>query len=115
MCSSDLRLIGLSKAKELYYTADRVTAEEGERLGLFNKVFPEDSFRQDAMNYAKAIANGPTAALGRMKTNLNSGINQSLYESLLLEAENLIEGGGSREAREAISAFMEKRSPEFHK
>ena len=109
------RLIGLSKAKELYYTADRVTAEEGERLGLFNKVFPEDSFRQDAMNYAKAIANGPTAALGRMKTNLNSGINQSLYESLLLEAENLIEGGGSREAREAISAFMEKRSPEFHK
>lgn len=109
------RLIGLSKAKELYYTADRVTAEEGYAMGLFNRVFPQESFRQDAMNYARAIANGPTAALGRMKTNLNSGIDQSLQASLVLEAENLIDSGGSSEAREAISAFMEKRPPEFHK
>lgn len=109
------RLIGLSKAKELYYTADRVTAAEGYAMGLFNRVFPQESFRQDALDYARAIANGPTAALGRMKTNLNSGIDQSLQASLVLEAENLIESGGSSEAREAISAFMEKRSPEFHK
>jgi len=109
------RLIGLSKAKELYYTADRVSAEEAARLGLINKVYPQKTFRDDAMEFARQIANGPTMALGRMKINLNRGVNQPLRESLLLEAEHLIAGGGSNESREAIRAFMEKREPEFHK
>ena len=109
------RLIGLSKAKELLYTADRVNAEEGASLGLFNKVFPHESFREDALAYAAAIANGPTNALGRMKVNLNRGVEQSLRESLVLEAEHMIGNTGDGEAKEAISAFMAKRTPEFHK
>ena len=108
------RLIGLSKAKELFYTARRVSAEEGERLGLFNQVFPEETFRDDAFTYAREIANGPSATLSRMKTNLNQGVNQGLKASLLLEAQHLIESAGSAEAKEAISAFMEKRTPKFH-
>jgi|TARA_Y100000310_G_scaffold195356_1_gene195336 2-(1,2-epoxy-1,2-dihydrophenyl)acetyl-CoA isomerase len=109
------RLIGLAKAKELYYTADRVDAEEGARLGIFNKVFPEDTFREDALAYAARIANGPTNALGRMKINLNRGVGQSLRESLILEAQHLIGSAGGNESKEAISAFMEKRAPQFHK
>lgn len=109
------RLIGLAKAKELYYTADRVNAEEGLRLGIFNRVFPEDSFREDAFAYARNVARGPTNTLGRMKINLNRGMDQSLRDSLVLEAEHLIASGGDAESREAIRAFMEKRSPEFHK
>ncbi|MGV0034401.1 MAG: enoyl-CoA hydratase-related protein [Candidatus Azotimanducaceae bacterium WSBS_2022_MAG_OTU7] len=108
------RLIGLSRAKELFYTARRVDAEEGERLGLFNQVFPRESFRNDAFTYAREIANGPSGTLSRMKTNLNQGVNQDLQASLLLEAENLIESAASTEAKEAISAFMEKRTPTFH-
>lgn len=108
------RLIGLAKAKELFYSADRVGAEEGERLGLFNRVFPAETFREDAMDYARSIANGPTAALGRMKKNLNAGMDQDLASSLRQEAEHLIASSGSDEAREAISAFMEKRRPDFH-
>lgn len=108
------RLIGLAKAKELFYTADRVGAEECSRLGIFNKVFPRNSFRDDAFNYAAGIANGPTNALGRMKINLNQGMDQSLRDSLALEAEHLVASMGDREAREAIAAFMEKRSPSFH-
>ena len=49
-----------------------------------------------------------------MKKNLNRGGNQDLRESLLLEAEHLIDSAGSSEAREAIIAFMEKRPPKFH-
>ena len=108
------RLIGLSKAKELFYTARRVSAEEGERLGLFNQVFPEETFRDDAFTYAREIANGPSDTLSRMKTNLNQGVSQGLKASLLLEAQHLIESAGSAEAKEAISAFMEKRTPKFH-
>ncbi|MGI9322972.1 MAG: enoyl-CoA hydratase-related protein [Pseudomonadales bacterium] len=108
------RLIGLARAKELFYTGRRVHAEEAARLGIFNEVFPADTFRDDALAYAEKIAMGPTATLGRMKINLNRGMDQSLRESLALEAQHLIDSGGS-EAREAISAFMEKRSPVFHK
>lgn len=108
------RLIGLSKAKELYYTSDRINAEECARLGIFNKVFSQTTFRQEALDYAKKIANGPTMALGRMKVNLNKGVDQSLKESLALEAQHLIECGGTKESKEAITAFMEKRTPDFH-
>jgi 2-(1,2-epoxy-1,2-dihydrophenyl)acetyl-CoA isomerase len=108
------RLIGLAKAKELYYSADRVGAEEAARLGIFNKVFPQDSFREDALAYAAGFANGPTNALGRMKKNLNQGMQQSLRDSLVLEAEHLVACMGDPEAKEAIVAFMEKRAPSFH-
>ncbi len=108
------RLIGLARAKELFYTAARVGAEEAARLGLFNKVVPQDNFADEALNYAREIANGPTMALGRMKMNLNRGMDQSLRDSLVLEAEHLIASSGTAESREAISAFMEKRPPSFH-
>ncbi len=108
------RLIGLAKAKELFYTARRVGAEEGARLGIFNEVFPQEGFREDAFAYAAAIANGPTRTLGRMKVNLNRGMDQSLRDSLILEAEHLIAGGGDSESKEAISAFLAKRTPIFH-
>jgi len=108
------RLIGLAKAKELFYTAARVKAEEALHLGLFNKVFPQTSFSADALDYAREIANGPTMALGRMKVNLNSGMDQSLRDSLVLEAEHLIASAGTVESKEAISAFMDKRPARFH-
>ena len=108
------RLIGMAKAKELYYTAERVYAAECERIGLFNRVFSQETFRADALAYAAHIADGPTNALGRMKVNLNAGADQSLRDSLALEAQHLIESMQDPEAREAISAFMEKRPPAFH-
>ncbi|HCC45608.1 MAG TPA: enoyl-CoA hydratase, partial [Gammaproteobacteria bacterium] len=108
------RLIGLAKAKELFYTADRVNAEDGLRLGIFNAVFPENSFRDESFAYACELANGPTATLGLMKKNLHAGMDQPLSDSLRLEAEHLISAIGADEAKEAISAFMEKRQPRFH-
>ena len=108
------RLIGLAKARELFYTADRIYAEEAERLGIFNRVYPEASFREDALAFAAGIANGPTHALGRMKINLNTGMDQSLRDSLVLEAEHLVGVRDNKESAEAIRAFMEKRPPVFH-
>lgn len=108
------RLIGLAKAKELCYMADRVGADEAARLGIFNKVFPQESFREDALAYAAGLANGPTNALGRMKKNLNQGMQQSLRDSLVLEAEHMVACMVDAEAEEAIVAFMEKRAPSFH-
>ncbi len=108
------RLIGLAQAKEMFYLSERIIAEEAQTLGLVNRVFPQASFRKQAFEYAKTIANGPTQALGRMKKNLHQGLGQGLPDSLALEATHLIESMGTHESKEAISAFMEKRTPKFH-
>ncbi|MEM8562167.1 MAG: enoyl-CoA hydratase-related protein [Pseudomonadota bacterium] len=108
------RLIGLAKAKELFYRAERVGAEEALHLGLVNEVFPDAIFQEKALAYAASLANGPVNALARMKKNLNAGIEQGLHDSLVLEAEHLIASINDPEAKEAISAFMEKRAPVFH-
>ena len=99
----------------MFYTADRVGAEEGLRLGIFNQVFPEATFRQDAFAYTRNIGNGPTTILGLMKKNLHAGMDQQLGASLRLEAEHLISNIGADETKEAIGAFMEKRQPQFYK
>ena len=100
------RLIGLAKAKELYYFSERVTAAESAQLGLVNKVFADVTFRQEAFAYARKLANGPTKALSRMKKNLNSGLDQGLTDSLTMEAKHMILSGGTDESLEAIRAFI---------
>ena len=107
------RLIGQSKAKELMFFGDRVSAEECAHLGLVNAVFPADTFRDDAFAYAKRLANGPTMSLSRMKRNVNRGGLQGLRESLALEAEHMVATFQTEDAKEAVRAFMEKRPPEF--
>ncbi len=107
------RLLGQSKAKELMFLSERVGAEECARIGLVNRVFGADTFRDDAFAYARRLANGPTVALSRMKRNLNRGALQGLRESLALEAEHMVMSFQTEDAREAIRAFAEKRKPEF--
>lgn len=109
------RLIGLSRAKEMFYRSTRVNAAEALDMGLINKVFSNETFREEAFNYAREIANGPNIALGLMKKNLNRGFDQSLAASLAMEAQHLISCAGTNEAKEAISAFMEKRTPQFQR
>jgi enoyl-CoA hydratase/carnithine racemase len=107
------RLVGQGRAKELMFCSERVDAEECERLGLVNRVFDPETFRDDAHAFARNIANGPATALRLMKRNLNRGAQQGLRESLAMEAQHMILSGQSEDAGEAIRAFLEKRPPAF--
>lgn len=109
------RLVGLARAKSLFFFSPRLSAQDAHAIGLVDRVFPAATFRDEALKYAIAVANGPTQALIRMKQNLQAGLMQSLEESFALEAKHMIESGGGSEAREAIAAFKEKRSPVFFK
>ena len=88
------RLIGLARAKELFYLSDRIDAETCLSIGLFNRVFPEASFREDAFEFARRLAYGPSLAYSRMKKNLNDGMDMGLRESLELEATHMVDGAG---------------------
>ncbi len=108
------RLVGLARAKSLFYHSLRLTAAEALDIGLVDRVFPAATFREAALGYAVDLAHGPTQTLARIKQNLQSGLDQTLNDAFAMEARNMIASGASAEAREAISAFKEKRRPSFH-
>ncbi len=107
------RLIGTARARELMFTAARVDSATCERLGLVNRVVPDDRFREDAFEFARRLANGPAVALGRMKDNLDNALTQPFLTALDGEAERLIEVAQTADHKEAVRAFIEKRSPNF--
>jgi 2-(1,2-epoxy-1,2-dihydrophenyl)acetyl-CoA isomerase len=108
------RLVGPAKARELYFTGDPIDAREAERIGLVNRVVPDDQLASETQALAGRMAKGPPIALARMKQNMNLGL-VSDYPTLLdAEAENMVMTGTTQDNREAIKAFLEKRPPTFH-
>jgi 2-(1,2-epoxy-1,2-dihydrophenyl)acetyl-CoA isomerase len=106
-------LVGSAKARELYFLADVIGADEALRIGLANRVVPAASFRDDVHAIASRIANGPTIAYGYMKANLNAALNHEFNELLDREAWGQTMTGRTEDHREAVKAFLEKRAPTF--
>ena len=107
------QLVGTSVAKSLYFTSRRVGAEEGYRLGIFNEIYEDEDFRSRFIEFAEEIAQGAPIALGLMKQNLNRACEEPFEVCLDYEAENLMKCAGTDDHKEAVSAFLEKRKPNF--
>lgn len=107
------RLVGPAKARELFYTAERVDARECLRLGLVNRVVPDALLVQASLDWARQLAAGPPVALRYMKDNLNRALTESLRACLDVEAERMVQGAMTEDYLEAVAAFSEKRTPVF--
>lgn len=107
------RLVGPAIAKELYFTSRRVFSDEAHRLGLLNAVYPDATFREDALTFAKTVAAGPPIAMGYMKEHINQAQHLRVGEAFDLEAEHLMRCATSEDHQEAVEAFLEKREPKF--
>jgi len=107
------QLVGSAKARELYFLADIIDANEALRVGLANRVFPAASFKDEVEKVARRIANGPTVAYTHMKANLNLAITHEFRELLDREAWGQTLTGHTEDHREAVKAFLEKREPKF--
>jgi 2-(1,2-epoxy-1,2-dihydrophenyl)acetyl-CoA isomerase len=107
------QLVGSGKAKELYYFSDRLSADEAERLGIVNAVFPADEFEQAVMDRARRLAEGPAVAYRYMKENLNRAATGDLGECMDLEVTHHLRTGLTEDHREAARAFADKREPSF--
>jgi 2-(1,2-epoxy-1,2-dihydrophenyl)acetyl-CoA isomerase len=108
------QLVGSSKAKELYYFSERLSAEDAERLGIVNAIFPAADFEQEVITRARRLAAGPSVAYRYMKENLNRAVTGDLGDCLDLEATHHVHTGLTQDHREAALAFIEKRDPHFH-
>ena len=108
------RLVGSSKAKELYYFSERLSAQDAERLGIVNAVFAPADFEREVMDRARRLAHGPTLAYRYMKENLNRAVSGDLGDCMDLEVTHHVHTGLTEDHREAAQAFVDKREPRFH-
>ena len=107
------RLVGTARARELMFTAEKVDAERCERIGLFNRVVPDDKLQDEAFALAKSFAEGPALALRYMKDNLDEALSFDFATARDQEAERLLRLTATSDHREAVQAFVEKRKPVF--
>ena len=107
------QIVGTAKARELYYTAELVDAQQALALGLVNRVVPDARLEEETMALARKIADGPRVALRYMKRNMNAAESNTLKEQLDLEAWHHTRTGMTEDHKEAARAFVEKREPVF--
>ena len=107
------QLVGTARARELFYTGERVPAARCEALGIVNRVVPDDQLKDETLALARRLAAGPTVAYRHMKANLDRALRADLPTCLAQEAEGLVRSAQTADHREAVRAFIEKREPKF--
>jgi 2-(1,2-epoxy-1,2-dihydrophenyl)acetyl-CoA isomerase len=107
------RLVGWKRAAELMFTGDMVSAQQAKEMGLINEVVPDDELGVFALNLAGRLADAPTAAIGRIKQMLDASATNDIASQLDLERTTQIESGKTKDFREGVASFLEKRPPRF--
>jgi len=106
-------LIGYQRAAELLLLGEPFTAQKAKEIGLVTEVVPEDQLSDTAMAQAKKLASKPAASLRLTKRLMKQGQMAAVEQQIKLEASHFGERLDSPEAKEAFSAFLEKRKPDF--
>jgi enoyl-CoA hydratase/carnithine racemase len=107
------RVVGLSKATELLYTGDFISAQEAERIGLYNRVVPGDQLVAATKEFAERLARGPAFAIAKTKELLDREEHMNLEAALECEAQAQAICMQHPDYREAYEAFVNKREAKF--
>lgn len=109
------RLVGAGKAKELIFTAKIINAEEAEKIGLVNSVVPQEELMDKVMEMAKQIAANSPMAVKYAKSAINRGYETDIETGMYIERDIFGLCFASEEQIEGMTAFVEKRKPDFDK
>ncbi len=107
------RLVGPLKANELIFSGDIISADEALKLGLINRIFPENELESVTKEFAKRLANGPTFAIGKAKQLVNRSLMENLETQMENEEQVIIACSRTEDFKEGVAAFFEKRKPNF--
>ena len=107
------RLVGMQRAKELLFLGDDVSAEEAQRLGLVNRVVPDEQLIPTATEFADRLAAGPTRALAFTKALCNRSLDSDRATAFHEEAWAQDANMRTDDAQEGVQSFVERRAPEF--
>lgn len=107
------RLVGMRRAMELMLTNRRLSAAEALEWGLINQVVPADELMDTVMTIAGKLAAGGTLAFGAVKRMLHESFSGTLETQMEMEARSIAAMSHTHDGREGITAFFEKRKPDF--
>jgi len=107
------RLVGIQKAKELFFFGDDVPAAEAHRIGLVNRVVPRAELQATLEEMAGRLAQGPTKAIWIAKWLTNRALDVDRATSLYDEAIGQELVTNTRDSKEGIASFVERRPSEF--
>ena len=107
------RLVGWKRASELMMTGKLTNAAAALEMGMINSVVPDDQLMAHAMAMAEQLAGAPTAAIGRIKELLEASATNDYGAQLELERKAQLQSGQTKDFKEGVAAFIEKRPPKF--
>ena len=108
------RLVGVSKALELMWTGDKIDAREAERIGMVNKVVPNENLMKSAQEFARVLAKGPSLAIEMIKRMAYTALkSDSVMTQMAVEDFMQQVCRESEDIREGVLGFLEKRPPNF--
>ena len=107
------RQVGYSRALEIATSGKKITGQRCLELGLTNRLVAQDDILTIAQNWAEDFAIRPTLAIGIAKEDMFFAMDHSLNESIAFEAKKQIDAFNSYDLKEGVSAFIEKRKPNF--
>jgi enoyl-CoA hydratase len=107
------RLIGKGWAKEICLTGEMISVQQAKEIGLVNKVFPPEQLMAEVIKTAKLMASKGRAALRAVKQAMNRGFDVDLRNGCAMEVDAFAIAFTSPDAKEGLTAFLEKRKPEF--
>jgi 2-(1,2-epoxy-1,2-dihydrophenyl)acetyl-CoA isomerase len=107
------RIVGLKRALELTLTNRSLTAAEAHDWGIVTKVVPDADLLDEAQSIAARFAAGPTQSLGAAKRLLHTGWTETLETQMESETQAIAAIAKTADAKEGITAFLEKRKPAF--
>lgn len=107
------RLIGWQKASALMMLGEKISAAEAERIGMIYKIFPDETFAENAMNIATYLSQMPTKGLAYTKQALHFSFSTTFEDQL--QDEDILQQRAAQTAdyKEGVQAFLEKRIPVF--
>lgn len=108
------RLVGTARAAELILLGKPLSPAEALQMGLINKVVPNSELEKATLEWAEALANGPSVAIGLAKRALWKNLSEDIGSALREEAESQKICLRSQDHKEAVQAYLEKRAPVFH-
>jgi enoyl-CoA hydratase/carnithine racemase len=107
------RIVGRAKGLEMILTGDMITAQEAYRIGLVNKVVPSGAILKEARGLARKIASKSSCCSAAALQAVTQGLESSIEEGLDCEREQFVRLADTEDIHEGVSAFLEKRQPEF--
>ena len=107
------RLVGAQRAMALCITGEKVSADAAVQMGMIYKSIPDEQFEQETIALAEKLAQMPTEGIALTKQLLNQSFEQTLTQQLEQEMRLQVAAGNTQDFKEGVSAFLEKRKPNF--